>query len=154
MIERPKLPDRIRRLHVLRWNQLIERSSFTGEHLEWHTSPKRRRAAARPTFSLIPPPPGSGVKHYGENGEVVSYQKWHQYQMEAWTARQNDPAIIDSIGVIETIVVGAARFSDVTCDYLPLWATTSGADSDSFCNWIEEACREIETDVERLMATR
>jgi len=34
--ELPQLPAPILRLHSLRWNELIETHSFTGEHLKWH----------------------------------------------------------------------------------------------------------------------
>ena len=57
MSEFPTLPDRVQRLHALRWKALLKERGFTSEHLQWHASRERRREAAKPLFSLKPPPP-------------------------------------------------------------------------------------------------
>jgi hypothetical protein len=49
MAEQPKLPERIRRLQILRWDELIEKHGFTGAHLEWHESPVRRTRSCSTT---------------------------------------------------------------------------------------------------------
>lgn len=36
MAELPELPDGIRRLHALRWEDLIEQRGFLGDHFKWH----------------------------------------------------------------------------------------------------------------------
>jgi len=33
--------------------------------------------------------------------------------MAAWTARENDPAVIDSIAIAETVALAKARFVDI-----------------------------------------
>src|SRR3954468_1551552 len=106
MAELPKLPPNILRLHSLRWDQLLEKEGFTGEHLRWHASRERRRQAARPRYSLAPPPARlvtdttSGRRIlYGTDGERAPYQKWREQEMEAWVLREDDPKIVDSIGV-------------------------------------------------------
>jgi hypothetical protein len=56
--------------------------------------------------------------------------------MAAWAARENDPAIIDSIGIEETIMLAKARFVGIVRDYLAVWADANG-DSDEFTRWLE-----------------
>ena len=56
MAEAPELSAPMQRLHGLRFLDLIELRGFTGEHLKWHESPTRRRTAAKPTRTLLPPP--------------------------------------------------------------------------------------------------
>ncbi len=142
MAELPKLPERTLRLHSLRWNELIERHGFTGEHLEWHDSPDRRRGSARPRFSLAPPPitpvtnrTPTETTHFGMDGQPVPYEKWLQQQMEAWVRRESDPDTIDSIGVAETVTLAKARFSEVIVDYLRFWAASTDHNSDEFRDW-------------------
>jgi len=144
MAELPKLSERTSRLHVLRWDDHIKRHGFNGDHLKWHESGDRRRRAARPAFSLAPPPPpilhagsSSGrVTFCGSQGEPLTYEEWHRREMAAWAARENDPAIIDSIGIEETIMLAKARFVGIVRDYLAVWADTNG-DSDEFTRWLE-----------------
>jgi hypothetical protein len=144
MIELPKLPERIARLHVLRWNALIKSHGFIGDHLEWHESRDRCHRAAKPAFSLLPPPTASldprsfsgRAKFYDAQGEEISYEEWKQKQLAAWAARETDPKIIDSIGIAETVALAEARLADIACDYLAVWADANG-DSDQFAQWSE-----------------
>jgi hypothetical protein len=142
MAEQPKLPAGILRLHSLRWNELIEKDGFTGEHLKWHESPDRRRQAARPRFSLAPPPATdirdrmpSKRTHDGTDGQPVPYEKWLEQQMAEWVARESDPSFIDSIGVAATVDLAKARFSQIIMDYLKFWATSTHGNSDEFRDW-------------------
>jgi hypothetical protein len=41
--------------------------------------------------------------------------------MAEWAARQNSPAIIDSIGIAETRDLATRRFDQVAWEYFPLW---------------------------------
>ena len=142
MAELPRLSESIRRLHALRWKDLIKRHGFTGGHFKWHESRVRRHEAAKPAFSLAPPPPtplhhpGHSVTFFGSQGEPVSYENWRRQQMAAWAARENDPAVIDLIGIAETIALANARFAGIAGDYLAVWAATNG-DSDEFSRWLE-----------------
>src|SRR6266704_5650248 len=110
MVEPPQFPEHIRRLHGLQLRALIEKHGFTGEHLKWHESRKRRHQAARPKFSWVPPPAtdlGSNSvsqqrEYYGRHGEQISYAEWETIQKEDWAARESDPVVIDSIGIAET----------------------------------------------------
>jgi len=137
----PELPERILRLHKLRWNELIDTHRFTGDHLKWHESRERRRQAAKPQFSLAPPPPTplgrtpSRETFYGTDGQPVPYGEWREQQMVAWAARENQPDIIDTIGVAETVLLAKARFADVIGDYLALWAARANCNSDEFAQW-------------------
>ncbi len=137
MAELPKLPERILRLHSLRWNELIEKHGFTGDHLKWHESRVRRRTAARPRFSLAPPPlvtegTRSETTLYGTDRQPVPHEKWLEQQMEAWVRRESDHDIIDSIGIAETITLAKARFSEVIIDYLNFWSASTDHNSDEF----------------------
>ena len=144
MIELPKLSESIVRLHALRWNELIKSHGFTGDHLKWHQLRDRRHEAARPACGLAPPPPtsvGSGrlrstVAYYGAQGEPISHAEWRQKQLAAWAARESDPDIIDSIGIVETVELAKARFEGIVGDYLTVWADTNG-NSDEFTRWLE-----------------
>ena len=142
MAELHKLSERLRRLHALRWKDLIKRHGFTGGHFKWHDSRVKRHEAAKPPFSLAPPPPtplrhsGPSVILLGSQGEPVSYENWRRQQMAAWTARENEPAVIDSIAINETLALAKARFVDIAGDYLSVWADTDG-DSDEFTRWLE-----------------
>ena len=144
MADLPGLSESIRRLHALRWKDLINRCGFTGDHFKWHASRDRRHEAAKPAFSLAPPPltplrSGSSiglVTFYGSQGEPLAYEDWHQREMAAWAARENDPAVIDLIGIAETIALANARFAGIVGDYLAVWAATNG-DSDEFSRWLE-----------------
>jgi hypothetical protein len=42
------------------------------------------------------------VEYFNVSGERISYQEWYESEIAAWRARENDPAVIDSIGLIET----------------------------------------------------
>src|ERR1700693_1383769 len=99
MAELPGLPKHFLRLHALRWKDLIEKYRLTGGHLDWHQSPQRRDAAL-PIVSLLPHPPGSAGTYHGRQGEEVSYQEWLTIRKEARLAMRNDPAIVDSIGML------------------------------------------------------
>jgi len=143
MMELPKLPERIVRLHALRWNHLITSHGFTDDHLKWHQSQDRRHRAARPRASLAPPPPidvsdrhPSRVAYHGDQGEPISYDAWLKKQLAAWAARENDPGIIDSIGIFETVALAKERFAGIVGDYLTVWAETNG-NSDKFSGWLK-----------------
>lgn len=134
----PKLPEPIRRLQMLRWDELIEKHGFTGAHLEWHESPVRRREAARPRHTLAPPPATSlnagtfsGILS-GTDGKPVLHEKMLERTMAEWVVRESDPKVIDSIGVAATVTLAAARFSQVAIDHLNFWAASADRDSDEF----------------------
>ena len=112
MADLPELPDRIRRLHALRWNELIEGRGFAGDHLKWRYSPERRRGPMR--LRLAPPPPCadihsnapvSKVTYFSKSGEETAYQQWREEQLAerragepAWLAARNE-----SIGIAQTV---------------------------------------------------
>ena len=153
MSELPTLPDRVQRLHALRWKALLKERGFTGEHLQWHASRERRREAAKPLFSLKPPPPDAlpgpprrSMKYYGSKGELISYDQWKREQMEAWAVRENDPKIIDNIAITETIALAQARFAGVVGDYLLVWADTN-TDCDEFEQWLEQLATVVAREV-------
>ena len=141
-MELPKLSAGIVRLHALRWNELIKHG-FTGGHLQWHQSRDRRHKAADPGYSLLPSPPidvtdtqRRRIQYHGAQGEAISFDEWKKKQLAAWAARENDPDIIDSIGVFETVALAKERFEGIVGDYLAVWAETSG-NSDEFGRWLE-----------------
>ena len=147
MAKLPNPPESLRRLHILRWRELLRARGFNGDHLKWHQSAERRHAAARPKFSLAPPPLGQGnkVTHYFD-GKEVPYDQWHKLQLEAWKRRENDPSIIDSIAISETTALAKARFEGIIEDYLALWAE-GNHNSDDFGQWLDEIASGITHEV-------
>lgn len=147
MAELPRLSPSIVRLHQLRWNDLIKKYGFTGEHLKWHECRDRRHAASKPPNDSLLPPPSStvgfdrhnhgGSVHYVIGGRSVSFDEWKRHQMEAWAARENNPSVIDTIGIKETIGLAKARFSGIVNDYLTSWADTNG-NSSEFAEWLDK----------------
>ena len=118
-------------------------------HLSWHESPDRRRAAARPRYSLITPPSeqhGGRTIFNGATGEEISYDEWKRHQMAAWAARESDPDVIDWIGVAETIGLAKARIEGIVGDYLSVWAGANG-NSDDFASWMPLLIRIVEYEV-------
>jgi hypothetical protein len=158
--ELPKLAERFVRLHRLRFKKLIEKHGFGGDHLKWHESRDRRRAAARPRYSLTPPPPrdlssgrwSDGVTYYGSDGKPIPFEAWKEQQMAAWAAREGDPKVVDSIGINDTAALAKARFEGIVGDYLSLWAETDG-DSDKFTQWLEGIEQLVEREVGDLWNT-
>src|SRR5262245_32603660 len=140
-----ELPKHILRLHTVRWKELTEKHGFTGDHLTWHQSRDRRHQAARPRYSLAPPPirmlnsnePYSKVTHLGRNGEPVSYEEWRKIEEANWISRESDPIVIDSIGILETVALATARFAEIVGDYLSNWASGTEADSDVFAERLQ-----------------
>ena len=154
MTEIPSLPNGIQRKLDLQWQNLIEASGFTGDHLTWHESKHRRRQAARPPFSLAPPPPGDRVTYYGKQGEPTPYSKWREQQEEAWEARQQDPAVIDSIGVPETIALSKKRFAQITKDYFAMWSREDTPRTDRYADWLQQIRRSVVSEVVKLWGSQ
>ena len=57
--------------------------------------------------------------------------------MAAWAARENSPAVIDSLGISETIALASARFQEIAGDYVRVWASETEGDSDIAAHWLE-----------------
>jgi hypothetical protein len=73
----------------------------------------------------------------GTQGEPITYDAWHRREMAAWATRESDPAVIDSIGIAETVELAKARFADLAGGYLSVWADMN-RDSDQFTRWLED----------------
>ena len=147
MTELREFPKHVARLHVVQWKSLMEKHGFTGDHLAWHNSPQKRHEAARPAYSLLPPPPGSRTTFKGKHGENISYQNWLKSQKDAWAARQNDPDLIDSIGIAATITLAKERFTGIVGDYFALWASETERDSDEFPQWLERLRQSVGNEI-------
>jgi uncharacterized protein YukE len=137
---------------------LIEIHGFTGEHLNWHESPTWRRAAAKPTISLLPPPlesvsvshRRSPVKYYGEHGQPISWTEWRELQMAAWTARESNPEVIDTIGISETVLLAEARLQGIVPDYILAWSAETDGDSEKFAQLLERIRESVTSEVSDL----
>jgi hypothetical protein len=57
--------------------------------------------------------------------------------MAAWKGRESDPAVIDSIGIHETITLANERFATVAGDYASFWASETEGHSDVFARWAD-----------------
>jgi hypothetical protein len=137
-IELPKLSEASQRKLDLEWEDLIEARGFDGAHLKWHDSPARRHKAARPPFSLAPPPTvdHGRTTHYWE-GQPIPYDEWLKNQEDAWAARQNNPEVVDLIGIAETTALSTTRFQRVVSEYRSLWAASIDPRTKSFAVWLE-----------------
>ena len=155
MAEAPELSAPMQRLHGLRFLDLIELHGFPGEHPKWHESPTRRRAAAKPTVSLLPPPlesvsignRRSPVTYHGEHGQLISWSEWRDLQMAAWAARESNPEVIDTIGIPETIRLAEARFQGIVPDYILVWSAQTDGDSERFARWLERIQESVTSEV-------
>jgi hypothetical protein len=78
-----------------------------------------------------------------------------QYHLKsrAWTARESDPDVIDSIGVTETVALAKERFSEVVIDYLKFWAGSTIGNSDEFRQWSDGIAQSVACDVRDLWQT-
>ncbi len=147
MAEQPGLPESTQRLHALRWKELIEKHGFTGGHLQWHLSPQKRREAAKPPFSLKPPPMFDNSKYIGTHGDRMEHGEWLQEKNQEWAERQKDPAVIDLIGIAETVSLAKERFLQVVPDYRAQWASETEGDADEFAQWLERLQRSVVSQV-------
>jgi hypothetical protein len=77
MPELPELPAGVRRLHVLRWQELIEKHELHGF------------AEAYPGPRMTPKlgPPGDPVMYVGTKGEVLSFDEALERANEAWVRK-------------------------------------------------------------------
>jgi hypothetical protein len=150
MADLPELPQRIARLFALRWKDLIEKHGFTGNHLEWHQSKAKRSLAAYQPISFAPPPLGSKVTYYGRQGEPISHEEWVRQRKEDHVTRQGDPAVIDSIGIAETIALAKERFEGCAADYLPVWSNEADLNSEEFHEWLERLQQSVVQEISDL----
>jgi hypothetical protein len=150
MADLPELPQRIVRLFALRWKDLIEKHGFTGGHLEWHQSKAKRSLAAYRPISFALPPLGSKVTYYGRQGEPISHEEWVRHRKEDHVTRQSDPAVIDSIGIAETIALAKERFEGCAGDYLPVWSSAADLDSDKFHESLERLQQSVGREISDL----
>jgi hypothetical protein len=153
MAELPKLPERTIRLQNLRWNELIVKHGFTGAHLEWHKSPVLRREAARPHYTLAPPP-ATNLDHRTSSGlfdaldvKPLVYEEMLERTMADWVVREGDPKVIDSIGIAATVTLAKVWFLEVIVDYVNFWAANARGDSDSFRRWAIEIAQSVASEV-------
>lgn len=128
MSDLPELPERIQRLHALQWKELIEKHGFTGDHSTWHQSAARRCRAAEIMFPTPPiHPVTSHLPILSTEGRIDRSQL------------ENDPLVVDSIGIDESITLASERLSTLATDYLSLWGSSTKADSENFARWLVQA---------------
>lgn len=158
----PDLPDLKRRQLRLLWTNLIEEHGFTGEHLRWRESSKKRHEAARPTYEVHPSPPRvitdrlppSRVTYRGVHGEPISYEEAVELRRSRWAARERDPAVVESIGIVETTSLAKQRFTQFAEVYFQEWSDKEGASCDEFGALLDEIGSAVEFEMGRLWGSQ
>jgi len=150
MTEQPRFPDAIKRLHALRWSELLEKHCLTGDHLLWHQSTSRISAAARPNMHPHTPIEYDDWSVIGLEGNVIAYEDWLVERDQLWQKRKNDPGVVDSIGLNETILLARERFLQLAGDYRALWASGTSVDHNSFSKWLAQLQQSVASQVSEL----
>jgi hypothetical protein len=159
MTKLPALPKPKKRELELLWLDTRDRLGFAGDHLQWPESKERRHQAARPKYSLAPPPPtsltdswsDSSHTYFGPGGEPIPWKEWREQQLAAWKARESDPAVIDTIGIYETVYLAEQRFAQIAEAYLEIWRR-GNARYEEFEAWLPEMIERVRREVGRVWA--
>ena len=111
--------------------------------------PRQAAQAAKPLSSFFPALDlkGGASRFSGRKANQFSFV-WHQNQMAAWAARESDPDVVDSIGVLETIALVKTRLEAVVRDYLEFWASNTRGNSDEFHDWLEQLSRLVGREIQ------
>jgi hypothetical protein len=120
MADLPQLPERARRKLALRWQALIEKHGFTGEHLKWAETRKRKIS----TRALLPPA--------SIDSPAVRFMQARSAPTEPVYAHP------DTIGIQETGMLAAERYGQFIDEYFSLWLSEQGRCSDAFTAWLLE----------------
>lgn len=137
MADLPQLSVRVRRKLALQWDSLVEKHGFTGEHLNW---PKTRRrkivtGAQRPPTNL-----SSGYS--APRGSDDSLPHGPIYESE------------DRVGIGESSLLAVERFAQLTGEYFFLWAAEHGRRSEIFTAWLVELRAVVADEVAQLWKER
>jgi len=80
-------------------------------------------------------------------GQEITFSEWHELELQRWSARQNDPDVIDSIGIRETVQLSTARFEETVGDYLSFWASSTTGESSIAEQWFDALQRSVVDEV-------
>ena len=110
MADLPTLPEAVQRKLTLKWESLIEKCGFAGEHLKLHEA--QRSLLARPVARSVDSRPGHLKSSY--------------------------EGLIDQAGIPETTRLATERFSDVAEEYLKIWLSAVAPHARVFAHWLDE----------------
>jgi hypothetical protein len=136
MADLPELPDRVRRKLALLWDSLVEKHGFTGEHLKW-TETRRRKivtSASRPPVDIH----SRTVRYIQERTAPVGPVYAHA----------------DTVGIEETGLLAVERFGQIAGEYFSLWVAEPGRCSDVFAAWLKEIQEAVAAEVGQLWTAR
>ena len=110
----PTLPQMVRRRLLLKWTELVELGGFTGCHLDWPQT-RRRKLKPRPPVTL--------------DGSFRPRSDWRKFEGDRYEPE-------DSVGERETIDLATGRFVQVVSEYFAIWAEYEDGLSDEFSGWL------------------
>jgi transposase InsO family protein len=136
MADLPQLPERVRRKFALQWDELVEKHGFTGEHLNWPQTRRRKIV----TGKMVPPSTaGDRTVHFIQQ-------------------RTEPPAPVyapvDTIGISESGLLGVERYTQVGGEYFSLWLAGPARRSDVFTAWLVELRAVVAGEVAELWKER
>lgn len=120
MADLPQLPERVRRKLALQWDELVEKHGFTGEHLNWPQTRRRKimSEAAQPPVDIHSRTVRFIQARTGPTGPVYAH--------------------MDTVGIDETKVLVVERYAQLADEYFSFWLTKPGRRSEVFTAWLVE----------------
>ena len=136
MADLPQLPERVRRKLALLLDELIEKHGFTGEHLRWPATRRRKIPSQKPK------PPADINSRTAHFLEVRSVQTEPVYA---------DP---DTIGVQETGLLAAERYGQFVDEHFSAWLGEHGRRSAVFAARLVELRAVVADEIAHLWKER
>ena len=136
MADLPQLPERVRRKLALQWDALVETHGFTGDHLKWIETRRRKivTGASRPPADI--------------HSLTVRYIQ----DRTGPSAPVYAPA--DTIGVGESGLLAVERFAQLTWEYFAVWTAGPAPRSDVFTAWLVQLRAVVADEVAELWKER
>jgi hypothetical protein len=85
--------------------------------------------------------------YVGTKGEPLSFEEARERADKARVASQSSPAVIDRIGIAETIALARERFLGTDREYLSIWAKETEGNSEEFSQWLEQIRQTVRREV-------
>src|SRR5260370_22628781 len=88
--------------------------------------------------SRLPEPPLMSDINCGATERLVQFNEHSEQQKSHWNRQANDPEVIDSIGIAETVKLCEARFPRYVSEYRRLWTSLEKPRTEVFACWLRE----------------
>jgi len=110
MADLPELSESAKRKLALQWKGLLERNSFTGEHLRWHDTQRE------------------SLSWGGKVGPV-----------DGWRGRRGsfrvDERLVDREGIVPSVAIAKWQLYNLAMEYWRLWSVSAGCEI--FAGWLD-----------------